>query len=973
MTPHNDQDLERIREEQAALRKRLDQLEREIAVLMTQGDVSSAPDESSAGSASIQPESTSMSSALREAKKDAVPSSRPFSVTGAQVAKKKDATPPPLPFSVAEAQAAKKEEVKKTGFAEATPEAIPEARDGLEMRLGTYWLVRIGIVMLLTGFVFLAKHFLTSNEVTAELKVASLYLLSFSLLFVGFWIGKTREAMRNYGEVLGAGGFAAVYFTTFAAHKVPGLAVISSPLLAGILLLSWAVLMVYIADRRGSQTLAVVGVVLGYYTLLIDQVSLFSLFSALILSGVALVFLLRNRWTIVGSCSLAGTYLAFAYWRFPELLSWMGNASPSPDSFWPAYGFLICYWATFTAAAFLSDCLSETNRSTFAGLNNASFLVFFSLGMGRYYPDQFWIFSLVAGVVFLVLSEIADRRFERGASLGTLYLAKGLGLITLAFFLKLSGYSLAILIAAESCVLLIVATYRRSTVLRLAGHISACLAVFYTIASEVGGPEKVWFVEFTEGIPAVAAFAQLFFFAFSAWWIRNHNGAIARDVRLEPHALCYLGFGVLVILFGAYSDIAKDWRALVFVGLGAIGAGLGSWRRLKIEEFAIVGQAFSAVSAITFLGQLTSSGIPPWPQSVLVLLLFLGLVHWASHEKCPLIGQGTGVFFQWFFSVVFLASLLLTIAEHLGALKSVWLYLPGSLALLVLIYGYRMRIPVLAILSQAYHLLAMFEICSRGTVQGHWFMALAPLLLLLVNIILADSLCRRADPGDRSQNLSGWLEAGLCLLRALALFFFVTFVFQHLPENWQASAFALAALAVHALAIRHISQQRFVFALILLGAGSLLVFFRDAWDSSSGWQAYLVALMPLGLQQITRRIGGPAATNILYHRILATTSVVLIWLVLSIEVDSIGQGFYLTASWTLLGLLVFAVGWFLRERIYRLLSLVVVASSLARLLAIEVWSLEPVARIITFILTGVALLSLGFIYTRYQDKLRRIF
>ena len=97
---------------------------------------------------------------------------------------------------------------------------------------------------------------------------------------------------------------------------------------------------------------------------------------------------------------------------------------------------------------------------------------------------------------------------------------------------------------------------------------------------------------------------------------------------------------------------------------------------------------------------------------------------------------------------------------------------------------------------------------------------------------------------------------------------------------------------------------------------------------------------------------------------------------LSIEVDSIGpigQGFYLIVSWTLLGFLVFAAGWFLRERIYRLLSLVVVASALARLLLIEVWSLEPVARIITFILIGLALLSLGFIYTRYQDKLRRIF
>jgi len=46
--------------------------------------------------------------------------------------------------------------------------------------------------------------------------------------------------------------------------------------------------------------------------------------------------------------------------------------------------------------------------------------------------------------------------------------------------------------------------------------------------------------------------------------------------------------------------------------------------------------------------------------------------------------------------------------------------------------------------------------------------------------------------------------------------------------------------------------------------------------------------------------------------------------------------------------------------------------ALGRLLAIEVWSLEPIARIITFILIGVVLLSLGFIYTRYQDKLRCI-
>ena len=971
MKPQDDQPLERIREEQAELKKRLAELDRDIAALVVQREASPALDETSVEPASIQPESTSISRALTEAKKAAIPPPLPPPVGEAQIPKKEAANKLKPKFAFAAPQDVAPA-ARQTATPETVPETVPETRDGLELKLGTYWLVRIGIVMLLTGFVFLVKHFLTSDEVAAGLKVTALYLLSAALLLSGAWIGKTRESMRNYGEVLGAGGFAAVYFTTFAAHKVPGLAVISSPLIAGVLLLSWAGVMVYIADRMRSQTLAVMGVLLAYYTLLIDEVSLFSLFSALILSGVALVFLVRNRWTIVGSLSLAGTYLAFAYWRFPELLSWLGNASPSSNSFWPAYGFLICYWAVFTAAVFLSDHLAEKKRSALAGLNNAAFLVFFGLGMGRHYPDQFWIFTLIAGFVFLALSEVADRRLGRGALLGTLYLAKGIVLITLAFFLKLSGYSLAILIAAESGALLVVATCRRSKILEAASYISAVLAVFYTIASEFSGPEQLWFVEFTDGIPALAAFAQLFFFTFSAWWLRNHAEGIAPEARFEPRASIYLVLGMVALLFGAYSDIANDWRALVFVGLGAAAAALGSWRRLKLVELAVIGQAFSAVAAITFLEQLLSSGAPPLAQSILVLLLLLGLLHWAVDTRGPLTGQGVRVFFEWSFALVFVASLLLTVAEHAGSLQTAWLYLPGSLALPLLFYGYRMRIPALAILSQAYHPFAMIGFASCD----HWILALFPLLLLLANIFLVDNLCRRADPGNRSRNLSGLLEAGQCLLRVLALLFFAAFVFGHLPEIWQASAFALAALVVHALAIRSLDRQRFVFALILLGTSAFLVLFRDAWHSSGSWQTYLAALTPLGLQQISRRGGGLAAANTGYHRILATASVGLVWLVLSIEVDSIGpigQGFYLIISWTFLGLLVFAVGWFLRERIYRLLSLVVVASALVRLLAIEVWGLEPIARIITFILIGVVLLSLGFIYTRYQDKLRRIF
>ena len=1113
MKSEKEEAIEQIRNTQAELYARLRDLDRDIAALSVQRKESPDPDETIESST--------------------VASEEPVRTQGALAAAKEAAVPPPLPKSAIEAQVLGdsgpqskvpsgglgEEEDRKVPFAavnlkdegtpagpstppsqdstqllpSATPEeqpppSRPDSADGLEIKLGTYWLVRIGVLMVLTGFVFLAKHFLTSDEVAAGLKVSSLYLLSGALLGAGSWIGKTRERMRNYGEVLSAGGFAAVYFTTFGAHKVPGLAIISSPLLAGILLLFWAGVMVYIADRKRSQTLASMGVLLAYYTLVIDEASLFSLFSALILSGVALVFLVRNRWTLVGSLSLAGTYLAFAYWRFSEHLMLVGTVDSSPSSFWPSYGFLICYWATFTAAAFLSEHLPEQKRSILAGLNNAAFLVLFGLGMGRHHPEQFWIFSLIAGVVFLAVSEVADRRLGRGTLLGTLYLAKGLGLLTLAFFLKLSGFSLSILIAAESCVLLVLASYRRSKVLEAGAYLSAGLAVLYTFISEFAGPGQLWFVEFTDGVPLIAVFAQLIFLGFGAWWLRNRAEAIAPEVVLEPRTLMFLGLGVLAFLLGAYDDIAEAWRPLVFVGFGSVAAALGTWRRFKLVELALVGQAFSVVAALIFFGQLAGPGVPSLAQSIPVLLAFLALIHWSVDGRGPLAGKEGRGFFEWPFALVLVISLLCVFVEHASFLGGISYYFPGLLALALLLYGYRMRIPSLAILSQGYHLFAAVEIDLRATGQEPWLLALVPLVLLLCNITVADFLFRSADPDSRSKKTLDGIATGLCLLRILALYFFADFVFtylpeiwqapifslaalilhtlairhkniqrftfglillgasaalvlsrdratgqepwllalvplvlllcnivvadlflrsadpesrsqktldvvatvvcllrilalyffadfvfRHLPEIWQAPIFSLAALILHTLAIRHKNIQRFTFGLILLGASAALVLFRDAWDSNPTWQIYLTALVPLVVQQLTRRKGGLAAEHLIYHVALSTSSVGLIWLVLSLEIDAIGQGFYLTASWTLLGALVFAAGWFLRERIYRLMSLALITSALIRLLAVEVWTLGSIGRIITFILIGVVLLALGFVYTRYQDKLRRIF
>jgi len=71
-----------------------------------------------------------------------------------------------------------------------------------------------------------------------------------------------------------------------------------------------------------------------------------------------------------------------------------------------------------------------------------------------------------------------------------------------------------------------------------------------------------------------------------------------------------------------------------------------------------------------------------------------------------------------------------------------------------------------------------------------------------------------------------------------------------------------------------------------------------------------------------------------------------------------------------LALAVFAAGFALRERMYRWLGLAVLAGALARVVFLDVWQLALAYRVLAFMALGVVLIVLGYIYTRWQDKIR---
>ena len=93
----------------------------------------------------------------------------------------------------------------------------------------------------------------------------------------------------------------------------------------------------------------------------------------------------------------------------------------------------------------------------------------------------------------------------------------------------------------------------------------------------------------------------------------------------------------------------------------------------------------------------------------------------------------------------------------------------------------------------------------------------------------------------------------------------------------------------------------------------------------------------------------------------------LLTVLISLEV----QRSYLTAAWGLEGVVVFVMALKLGERAFRWFSLALLVLCLGRLVMVDVWALNPLGRIVSFMGLGAALLVVSFLYARNRDAWRK--
>jgi len=327
-------------------------------------------------------------------------------------------------------------------------------RENLELKIGRYWLNRLGILSLVLGTAFFLVY--SFQYLGPAAKVAMGYGVGAALMILGLRLER-KPGLVWYALGLMGGAWAVFYFTTYAMYHVPETRILSSAPIDLVLLLIVAGGAVRHALHHRSQTITMLAFLLGFLTTGISEVTTFTLVSAIILIASLVILAARMRWHWLLLYGLVGSYLTHVaavephiVRAAPVLLAW----TPAQSVFWLCAAFLMLYEIGYSAGVLAMDEKEESRRTallTVTLLNGVLVPLLLLPLLYSAYPGQGHVALLLLGGFSLALSAIASRRGLGAVSTAHLFL--GLTFVTIAIPLKLTHRSTEFFWMAEVAVL----------------------------------------------------------------------------------------------------------------------------------------------------------------------------------------------------------------------------------------------------------------------------------------------------------------------------------------------------------------------------------------------------------------------------------------------------------------------------------------------------------------------------------------
>jgi uncharacterized membrane protein len=865
----------------------------------------------------------------------------------------------------------------------------------LEEALGTNWLNKIGISILVLGLAFFLVYQLRTLGPAGKVSVG--YAVSAFLLGAGLWL-EGGERYRILARAGIGGGWALLFFTTYAIYHVPAAHVINSQIVDLILMLIVAAAMVWHTLRYKSQVVTGLAFLLAFLTVTISHESVYSLSAGGVLAAALVVIVGRMQWFELEIFGILASYFNHYLWVRPIIEAMHGHRKPFPE-FAASAGILIAYWAIFRISyVFRQPRHSrQEHLSTVAALLN-TILLLALLKYQSVHPEwAFWAL-LAIGAVETIIGQLPITRKRRSAVivLGTL----GVILLIAAFPFRYSGTRLAVLWLMEAEALLLIGVWTREVIFRRLGLLATLLVAGQMISVDVAwiAGRRMDGAEESSNFPLalIFAIAAAVFYTNSHWVFRRWNDlfSVEFDNRLM-HRLSYVA--ALMLFIGAWIAFPGSWTAVAWSALGLLLLVTGE--RFRIRELGYQANVFALAAVVRALKINLEAyhRLDGLTLRLITIFLVAVLLYVSSRWKIADINQGA------------------TIADKFYAIAEL---LSGSYAwaasfLLALLAWYELR-PVGVAVVWAIGGLLLFELGLTGPSLSLRLQAYVALLASFLRIFYVNL---------NAAGLPGEVSPRFYTVVPLALVFFYAywrlhekagdlFEFEHklrvkdfccylgtltiaalmrfeLAADWVATGWAALAFLLMAIAWR---SRRLLF----LHQGLLLTFavlFRTVfhnfyqrsyfpapvWESRELSVGVAVALLfasllfAFRLRTETQTTSGSRIKRALHflsarpEQVFFFIGVGLLTGLLALEM----RHGIVTLSWGLEGVAIFVFALWVGERSFRLSGLGLLLLCVGKILIVDVWRLNPRDRYLTLIVLGAALLLVSFLYTRNREAIRQ--
>jgi uncharacterized membrane protein len=860
----------------------------------------------------------------------------------------------------------------------------------LEEAMGTNWLNKIGIVILVFGIAFFLAYQL--RELGPAGKVSVGCIVSAALLGGGVFLERRAGYVLLARAGIG-GGWALAFFTAYATHHVEAARVLSSQAADLVLMGMVAAGMVAHSLRYRSQVVTGLAFLLAYSTVTISHVTVYSLSAGVVLSLALVIIVLRMRWYELEVLGLAAAYLNHSHWLYQIIEPMHGHKRAFPE-FVPSAAILISYWLIFRVSYILRKPESDSQEriATAAALLN-SFGLLCLFKYQALHPEWAFYALLVLGAAEMVMAMFARRRRRVAfAVLATI----GVTLLFAAVPFRFSMMNVSMLWMAGTEALLLVGIATRERVFRRLSFASAGAAAIQMLAVDTARilgvraddamPGRVLPLGFALGFAAVLYYANSL--AVPRRWRDLFDDLDIRILRLLSYgALLLAAAGIWIALPGVETSPAWACAALLLAWISA---------RAAFTEMRIQGDALSIAAFLRAIAvNLQTSG--HWghlSQRMLTVAICAAALYLGSRVK-------TG--YSWPLEFRIQPSLVPALYSWVGStllgsllwyeLRSVSIAPAWALFGLALVEigvsRQSLQLRIQGYVALAGSLVRVFTAnLSAAGVAG----TVSPRLYTVVPIALIFSALYFRLDGERSSLHPTERRLHVAEVHSwVALACFVGLVRFELQPDWVVVAWAALVPVLLAIAWR---TKRLLFmhqALVL----TWLTVFRGAMHnlyerdiipapflySRALCVSITCALLLLSLALAYQLKDAQAAANqsaSRWRRALTAAArhpeQVLFFapftLIISLLGAEMSKGL-LTVSWSVLGVATFLFALWMGERSFRLAGLGLLLVGVGKIVVIDVWSLNARDRYLTFISMGTALLIVSFLYTRFREAIRQ--